>query len=437
MARNTIDIGAMQSVAAFATLSNVIPSTQGTPEADWNLNAFGSIPIWNDVYIDAEQKLAIGQTWLENITSNRITTRTAIRGLRLAMSLSSMNPANNNSLFFQQDRGEVAENNISARVPIPNTDNFSDTPFTLRAQQVMPGPVQEMNGVQAVPLAPQAPVNAVEDSDTQKRTSYCFLAAFMMRLLVKGPDNVVTGLANMKLRYESFYGPSRTVSTFTVSLMQATAYRDALQSQSLIASTYTHSLAHTNQEMGNVLDQRESGVLSYLGFLPFSYTGMHAYSLMMELKSSTKIALDKLLSLFYSDITAPALLKVATILRDYERTTEYPERNITFRYCTLWAPQYFASVRSRNCIHLLYTVAFAWKTISSGNVNADPSRIAAVGTLSDSMKGTLKRAGEIIGESLKRNMLGGNMVSPAFAMAMAPVEEVMEEEEEWAGLVVL
>ncbi|DBA36875.1 TPA_asm: N [Cypripedium gammacytorhabdovirus 1] len=421
MADRIIDLNALQPNAIYADVADINPSLTGTPEADWDPAHFGRVQIWNNVALDRGQILNVGMEWITGFTQNILSTQTAIRGLKLAMSLPSNNPTNNNSLFAQQVRLPEATEDMLAAVNIPATNHFSETPFSLTARQVQRGPQPPLENVEAIPAGglQEPEQQGPADTDLQRCTSYCFIAAYLMKLLVKSPENVVGGLENMRLRYESFYGPSRVVSGFTIVYAQATAYREALASQSHIAATYIHSIAFTHQTIVGDLSQREVGILSYLGFMPFSYSGMHAYTLMMELKEFSHMQLNKLLTLFHSDITAPALRKIAAIVRNFERTVDAPNRDITFRYCTIWGAHYFASVRSRNATHLLYTVACAWKTLAAGNPNADPERIAATARLSDQMKRTLKRAGEIIGETLKQNMLGGVDASPAFAMAIA------------------
>ncbi|DBA36880.1 TPA_asm: N [Epipactis gammacytorhabdovirus 1] len=433
-----LNIQNIEALPQFADVAGVEPSTQGFTPANWNDDLFGMIPIWHGLELDVNQMITVGAAWLANITTGEITQRTAINGLKLALSLKSMDPGNANPLLIQQERpvGNPPAN-ILARENCPNLDLFPQTRFVAH-QQVLPlgGPdLDAANQAEYAPLIiPEAEINAMpEDEDEQKKRAYCFIAAFMMKLLVKSADNVLRSQDVMKKRFVGFYGPSKTVSRFRITLIQAETYREALNYQSKIITTYTHALAYTQQTKTNQLSVRENGVLSYLGYLPFSYMGFHVYTLMLELKALSKVPLSVLLTLFNADIMAPTLMKIAEVVRVFERTVENPNRTIYFRYCAAWGPHYFAALRSKNCAYLLCTVSSAWKTVAAGRDGADPSRIVATQGLSQQMKRTLNRAGVIIGETLKASMLGGAGVSAAYTQAMADQghEEEAAGEGEW------
>ncbi|XP_009622839.1 uncharacterized protein [Nicotiana tomentosiformis] len=408
MAANTIDLNTMNVPAAYTAAANLIPLTQGLPEENWSDDKKGAIPIWHVIPLDDNNTVTVGAEFLQQISNNTISVKTAINCFKLAMSLKSPDTGVADPLLSQADRPAAATANptVLAREEMPASDTFPNTPYTLQAPQVVPGPAPAVilpvaNAAAAahVAVVPQAG----EDTQEEKRYAYCFIAAYLMKLLVKSADNVVTGLTAMRTRYEGFYGPARTVATFSLSQAQAIALKKGLASREKIMVTYTMALAHTQSQAAGTLGTREMWILSYLGFLPFSYNGLHAYTLLIDLKNFSKVPLGKLMSLFHVNITAPALSKIAYIVQNLERTTDNPNRDVYFRYCSSWGPQYFQSLRSRHCTHLLYTVAWAWKTIAPGHPNADPENIAAISSLSRTMKTTLKQAGIIIGESLKKN----------------------------------
>ncbi|DBA36884.1 TPA_asm: N [Fraxinus gammacytorhabdovirus 1] len=437
---NLIDIRAINPIPAYAQIANALPTPQGEPDADWTNNDVNRVNFWHGTTLNDAQVLTTGQEWIAEIEAGTISARTAAKGLKLAMSLKSMEAGANNFLLSQAPRGEALNEGVPALVNMPGIEMFGSTPFTMRAQQVVVGPIQPLLPVAAV--AAPANVNVQEpeipqgeDTEAEKRHAYTFLAAYMMKLLIKSADNILLGVPNMRNRFESFYGPARAVTGFRLNMEKASAYKEALLSQGNILTTYTMALAYTQSAASANHSVREKGVLSYLGYLPFSYSGLHAYTLMIELKNFTNIGLDRLLSLFQADINSPALLKITHIIRHLERTVAEPERATYFRYCAHWSPRYFSILRSRKCAYLLYTVACAWKILSAGHENADPERIVAVNTLSDSMKRTLKIAGEIIGESLKQNMLGGAGSSIAYTLAMAaPRQAAAPAEEAWPNI---
>ncbi|DBA36916.1 TPA_asm: N [Rhopalocnemis gammacytorhabdovirus 1] len=421
----TVDVTPANMIEYFVPINNEQPSTQGIPEADWNEDHFGHIPIWHNIPLDPAQILTVGLHWFTSLLQGNVSVRTAVLGLRLALSLSAPEEDVNSRVFVQQPRPAQAEVNFQQIRPLPDLASFPGTPFTLRAQQIVAPPVAPAAGtLPAMPQTmPRVAAQPIPETDRQKQDSYCFLAAYLMRLVVKAPENIILSFENMKRRFETFYGPSDTVNRFSITLPIATAYREALQARTMIGTTYSHAIAFTQStrcspNSPNALGIREIGMLSYLCFLPFSYTGLHAYTLILDLRNYTKIKLGNLLCLFYADIMAPALFKITDLVRDHERTTSHPDRCPHFRYCALWGTHYFASLRSKNCPHLLFTIANAWKVIASSNVNADPERIMATEMLTDSMKRTLRRAGQIVGESLKKNMLGGVGASLVYSLAI-------------------
>ncbi|DBA36920.1 TPA_asm: N [Silene gammacytorhabdovirus 1] len=421
-------IDAVTIPESLAAVAGASPALRGTPPANWDPSLFSTIRIWSEAHLDDAQILSFGNEFVRNITNDSISVQTAVRCLRLALSLKSMNTGNNNRLIIQQTRPVEGENALPATA-IPQLTLFSSTPFTLRNVQVDPN--AQPAGAAVAATAQNANLRVNGDTDAKKCSAYSFIAAFLMRLCVKSAENVSQGVANMKSRYENFYGPSDTMSSFTINLQQAATLKDALASQTLISQTFTHAIANTHQNHTEGLTQHEVGTLSYLCFLPFSYTGMHAYTMLTDLKYATNISLDRLLALFYCDITAPAINKIVEIVNDFERTETSPDRDVTFRYCTLWAPHYFAAVRSKNSVHLVYTAACTWNTLKSGGETSDPENIAAVGTLSVTMRRTLKRAGQIIGEALKNKMLSGTNASQAYQLALEAATEAADEESDF------
>ncbi|CAH9123605.1 unnamed protein product [Cuscuta epithymum] len=403
---NDLDVSDFRTHEAFAGLDNINPALYGTPEKDWIDTDIHLIKMWHNAHMGDADILAIGNTWHAQLNAeNSISSRTAIRGLKLAMSLKSMYPNKTAPLLFLPGRGQEPHEGAPAAVSLPDVETFDDTPFAIQTRQVVRGP--------DVPLLPNAVVAtanlgipAREDIDRVKIWSYTFLASYLMKLMVKSPENVVRGLENMKARYASFYGPSRTIARFSFPIRKACAYKKALLSQSNILTTYTMALAHTQSYVAAEMNVKEKGLLSYLGYIPFSYTGLHAYSLIINLKNISNVGLGELLSMLHCNIMRPALMKVHKIVTELERTVDHPDRPTYFRYCATWGDHYFLSLRSSRCPHLCYTVACAWKTIAPAarNENCDPEKIMATTRLAEPMKRTLKRAGELLAESLRKNI---------------------------------
>ncbi|DBA36845.1 TPA_asm: N [Argyranthemum gammacytorhabdovirus 1] len=437
----TIDVSRVQVRAIYNVAAGHTPSLSGTPAADWQDANIHTIQMWHNVQLTNAEITRMGPTFLTHLTTGSISSRTAATGLRLAMSLKTMEPGSDNLLLTLPPRPEEAGENELAIVSMPALANFSEVAFELRRPQLI---LEQGNPLAAgIEIGQEEEPQAQEgngqdlpaDTDFMSMRAYTYIAAYLMRLLVKDAPNAVRGINNMKAKFQSFYGPSRTIRGFTLTLPQAQAYKDALIGQSKISSTYTLSLAYTQNEASANHTEREVGLLSYLGYLQFSYTGLHAYTLMVELSNLSHAPLPRLLTLFQADVNQRALVKIAEIVNRYERTVENPTRSTYFRYCALWGAHYFEPIRSKNCPHLTYTVAHAWKMLSATNPNADPDKIAATAGLSEPMKRTLRYAGQIIGESLKNTMLGGPDVSNAYTIALqnpeGQDEDDQSDDEDW------
>lgn len=435
-----MEFAQIPNIEALRAVANITPST-GLPAENWSPANFNRVRIWSGLRLDDAQALAVGTEWYTAVAQSQISAQVVVKGLKLALSLKSMSAGRDEPLLTEQNRPVNAEGALGgvaplARVEIPAIDSFGTRSYTLRAQQMIAAAAAAAQ--EALPQLQVVEQNAgqnnnqqlEEDNNDQKRNAYCFLAMYMMKIVSKSPENLANGLRNMKERFESFYGPSSTVAAFNLTVEKATAYREALQSQANIAISYTHAVANTHQNHYEALDPKEAGVLSYLCFLPLSYMGLHAYTLMLELMSTTNINLSRLLNMFYVDVTAPAILKIVEIVQNFERTTAAVNRDVTFRYCPHWGAQYFSVLKSKNCPHLLYTIACTWKELNAAGNVADPERIFATNKLSASMKETLKYAGRVIGKTLQGQMLGGQNASPAFALAIGRARQNVPEEEE-------
>ncbi|DAF42328.1 TPA_asm: N [Gymnadenia densiflora virus 1] len=437
MSHRVVDVAALVTYDEFVTGDDNV-GLQTEPPKDWDDIYFGMIPIWGDLPLPDDQILTVGGEFIQELTLGNITIKTAIKGLRLSLSLKSMNPSNTRNLIIPPIRPAQATATMLANDPLPELDSFSNQSFYILAQQavgeqqqtalMLPGsnPAPNQDNTQVV--LPEA------DSNKALMTSYAFLATYLMKLLVKNPSNVFLGITNMKEKYNSFYGPSRLINLFSCTLVQLIAYRGALLSQSQIGTSYTVAVAQTHQIQYLTLNQQEQGVLSYLCFLPFAYTGMHAYTMMISLRSFSNMPLGKLLTLFYSDMTVLALRKIADIVKNHERTVSNPNRSVLFRYCAPWAPNYFFDVRSKNCPHLIFTIATVWNKLKDPTEASDPLKIASIDQVSASMRKSLEKAGAIIANTLKKNMLAGIGASPAFIMALEEEEAEEAPGINWGGV---
>ncbi|DBA36855.1 TPA_asm: N [Celery gammacytorhabdovirus 1] len=447
LTQTQINLDGLQTLNAYNDLDNVTVSLRDNPPLDWSHNLrFGTVPIWGNASLDNDQIITVGAEWLAAVTAANVSQQVAVKGLRLALSLRSIMHSDQ-KIIFQQERPAVAgadpAHPISANTDIPLTNTFSTDLFSIRTPPAREVRDQGLDGVEgqvaniAADFRIENPANEdVQDSVNKRVVSYCFLAAYLMRLLVKDANNIVASLPSMKNRFESFYGPSRTVAGFVITSREAQTYKDVLISMGAISVTYVHALAYTHNDRFDELDERERGLLGYLALIHFAYSGIHSINLMADLQKETHAPLGLLLTLFHNDVTAPALRKMRQIYQDYERTEAAPNRSITHRYCTHFGQDYFAQLRTRNCGHLVYTIIHALKVFKVHNDISDPERIAAIQSLGVPMRNTLRLAGTIIGNTLRSRMLGGEGASAAYNLALMEQnreadDDDSEEDEEW------
>ncbi|DBA36850.1 TPA_asm: N [Carrot gammacytorhabdovirus 1] len=440
----TMDLTNFAASADYAAVQNIVPSLRDQPSQNWDHDTmFGTVRIYSGASLDRAQAEQIGRTWLEDLNNTTISTRTAYKGLRLAMSLRPLNERGDEVIVFQQDRRNANDpdnNNLGIRENFPNLNDISGEALIIRQPRA---PLTDPNIALQEGEAGNAAVgdvdrefitvrnaNAPEDNEVRRVTAYSFLAAYLMKLIVRDPGTVVTGLQTMKNRFENFYGVSTTIANFELTLQQAQTYKDALTSSGMIGSTYTHAIAYTHNEMMNRLDDKEKGMLSYLAFIQFSYTGLHALNLMTQLQQKTNVPLNVLMTMFKSDVTSAALTCMTHVFSQLERTPTNLNRPLTHRYCTHWGQHYFVPLRTKQCPYLAYTLAHALGSVERQEGTADASRIVGAQHMSLEMKRTLARAGQIIGNTLKSRMFGGTGASAAYALAIQETRVPEEDEDD-------
>ncbi|XP_011029863.1 PREDICTED: uncharacterized protein LOC105129477 isoform X2 [Populus euphratica] len=140
-----------------------------------------------------------------------------------------------------------------------------------------------------------------------------------------------------------------------------------------------------NENEGNI-DRRSSSMLDYLAGRVFSYTGMKAYQLTMDIQKSTMCDMSTLLSELKCPLTRQAVLAIEDVLRH----EKLPNQKAYFRYSRVFDPGYFSNLQTKKCPALVYLLAKTYKEISTSTSEAsDPLSIYGIRNVGDRLKESL------------------------------------------------
>ncbi|DAF42441.1 TPA_asm: nucleocapsid [Bacopa monnieri virus 1] len=195
---------------------------------------------------------------------------------------------------------------------------------------------------------------------------YPYLAAYLLRLYGKTPEAWCDKFDLAKKRAATWYNVTGgIVENVLISAKQATFIREAMARKPEICSTWVLWGAYTENNPEK-LSSTSAGMLKYLSTQMYSYTGMHAYSFVIQIQSETGVSFKTLLTELDCPATRVAVREIAGIIRKYEITAAHPNRTSYFRFARVWDPGYFSSVQTTNCKMLAYVVAQVRKSISGG-----------------------------------------------------------------------
>ena len=227
----------------------------------------------------------------------------------------------------------------------------------------------------------------------------CFVAAYSLRLLVKNPQNAERSWENMKRRYSGFYIGERPVY-MNVSLSAWTNLKTWLTAgacKETKQTTWIKLVAQAENKLTPV--DPNTRLLTYLATLVFSYTGMHAYKLFLDLlKADSKLSEEFLLNAMRRPETDKALSTIAEIRRDHEsRGSNY------FKYARLIGPQFFMPLQTKQCPDFVYLEVCLLKKFPTFTENQDPGSIAGLDILCTKLRMSLSRRADAIYEASQKN----------------------------------
>ncbi|DBA37192.1 TPA_asm: N [Scutellaria alphacytorhabdovirus 1] len=227
----------------------------------------------------------------------------------------------------------------------------------------------------------------VEVADGDDFLVYPYLAAYILRLYGKTPEAWCDRLELAKKRAATWYNISGGITeSFVISVKQATFIRESMARKPEICSTWVLWCSYTENNPSQ-LSSTSAGIIKYLATQMYAYTGMHAYSFIVQIQSETGVSFKTLLSELDCPATRSAVREVADVIRNYEVTALHPKRTTYFRYARVWDPGYFSSIQTSNCKTLAYVVAKVRKSIAGGM--SSPTDIFALKGLDDKFIATL------------------------------------------------
>ncbi|AYH53268.1 putative N protein [Trifolium pratense virus B] len=228
-----------------------------------------------------------------------------------------------------------------------------------------------------------------EMGDQSDAAAYSFLAASLIKLCAKTAESYIEGLPRMRDRFSSWYDTnSNILRTFTPTETALNSLRTAFSRRPEILSTWVLWVAY-NENKAEKLLVTHQGLLTYLAGQQFSYPGMHAYTLMIEIHEHTGIKFGQLLREMDCPATRDGVKEVLEIIRDYEVTKAHPNRTTYFRYARNWDHKYFGNLQSTQCKTLVYVAAVVCKKISAQGLSGDPTEIYAIKSLDPTLRGRL------------------------------------------------
>ncbi|DBA36683.1 TPA_asm: N [Justicia betacytorhabdovirus 1] len=226
-----------------------------------------------------------------------------------------------------------------------------------------------------------------------------FLAAYLMKLLVKPVTNVLLGVENMRRRYLSFYPE---VGEVTVNLEKEglERLRARLASDHKILASWIYHTAY--YEYKTNATEVDAGIVRFLANLQFSFNGMTAYGLFRELLIATGEDPAEWLVKLWTSQTKRAIQVIFKILNEHESIIiedKTEKRSWLFKYARLLDPQYFLDIQPSQCVSLIYLMVKCLGHYKSYSALANPEKIAVLTRLGVSQKEYLDSHAEILTES--------------------------------------
>lgn len=382
----------------YDCVNSVTVNTKGVSKV-WSDNALRDITVYDVKKIRHGEIIAFGRSLVRQLTTTDITAVTADTCLVLAVSLVKPNSPLRESLLnnIPEDIGrKIPFTMPNPASPASRIEVAAATVQRLK-QQMEKTDQSARNALASALETSEKRLNdltigkstegeeAASETSHHEAQAYCYLAACLLKLYGKTEESFLTAWQSYKDRYASWHDDrSEMLSSLSITAEKLKTLRSVLGRRPDICSTWILWVAYNENENTTLL-KTERGLLQYLACQMFSYTGMHAYNLMVQIHMTSQISIGRLLRELDCPATRTSVLAMRDIVRDFEVTGVNPNRKTYFRYARVWDSGFFDRLQTSNCKMLTYVTAKTCKMLSNQGEAANPTNIYAIKDLDSAM----------------------------------------------------
>ncbi|DBA37022.1 TPA_asm: N [Garlic alphacytorhabdovirus 1] len=394
-----------------------------TASAVWKDSMLDSINCYDVKQINAANIIMLGKELIRHMNGGDINSITADICLVLAVSIPK--PA---STVFEHMLEALPPNigkKLTFNQPTPGPKELSKLQRTrlekfrellgLETEEEKRKALQDqIDALEAQERGEGVSTNTNDTRDTDA-ASYCFLAAILLKLYSKSAESMINSLATIKGRFSAWYdGAPTALDAITFSDANLSTLRLVFARRPELMATWTLWAAYNENRTQNPLLQTHQGLLNYLACQLFSYMGMHAYSLIIDIHEKTGVKFGQLLKELDCPHTRASVRTVFEVIRDHEVTTAHPNRKTYFRYARSWDPKFFGSLQSSNCKTLVYVVASVNKKLAAQGSAGDPLEIYAIKDLDPLLVTRLEEVAVRLSNKILDQMLQDEMTGSSW-----------------------
>ncbi|QBJ27588.1 nucleocapsid protein [Maize sterile stunt virus] len=390
-------------------------STSLIPGIEFSDDEFDKIPVYSPASLNDNQLVAAATKLLESLGKKNCAAGMQYYILVLAQRLSKTERGQYES-FLGEDRPSGGsdldtsiKNHIYADVTVTDSEKAgksTEEVAKIRADKIFGS--ENTN-----------PFKTQKDEDLIKNAT--FIAAFLLRALTKSVENVMAAWPGMKARFLSFYGMSMLQNVKTPDRNYVSDLKNLFASDPKVGHTWVRTVASAEHRLP--VNDNTAGMIRFLGVLPLSMTGMHAYKLFLEIKRQSNLGSKWLLREMTCPRTKPGLKEIRKILINFEdRVSE--KKSGKFKYARLMSPAFFQHLQTKSCPDLVYIEICILNKYEAFPANQDPNKIIGIERVPDSMKEQLKEvANNIVTAAPQRN---AGMYSTSMKKVFLPTEKKAE-----------
>ncbi|DBA36768.1 TPA_asm: N [Phellodendron betacytorhabdovirus 1] len=228
---------------------------------------------------------------------------------------------------------------------------------------------------------------SVSESSSSKQTQasfWAFYAAYILKLFVKTPENVILGEQNMRNRYLGFY-PGGVAGEGFLSNAALERIKIKMKAHPIVLNTWIGMTA--TYESNSDSTSQEAGIIRYVANIQFGYNGMHGYGLFREVLIATKWKTGQAIVKMWMDPTAQALNMINSIINKHESVINPDgttlKRATFFRYARAVDPRFFLDLQPSQCLSLLYICSKILNHFVAQSELANPLKMVALSKLGE------------------------------------------------------